>query len=77
VYALSILTPSDSKSSNPDLLPARFVSSKEDEEKDNPKKRVFKDGNVEIPFNQKLEKPQTTTEELDFLLADLEESADN
>jgi hypothetical protein len=37
----------DSKSSIPDLLPARFALNKED----SPKKRVFKHGSAEIPNN--------------------------
>ena len=66
----------DSKSSVPDLLPARFASNKEDEEKDSPKKRVFKHGSTEVPNHQKLGKLDTTTEQLDFCLG-LTEFVDN
>jgi hypothetical protein len=57
-----------SKSSVQNLPPARFGSNKEDEEQKSPKKRVFKEGNVEIPNHQKLGKLKTTTEQLDFCL---------
>jgi hypothetical protein len=60
----------------PDLLPSRFASNKEDEEKDSPKKRVFKHGSIEVPNHQKLGKLDTTTEQLDFCLG-LTEFVDN
>jgi hypothetical protein len=57
----------DSKSSVPDLLPARFASNKEDEEKDSPKKRVFKHGSADVPNHQKLGKLNSTNS-LDWIL---------
>jgi hypothetical protein len=52
------------------LLPARFASNKKEyQEKDSPKKRVFKHGrSAEDPNHQKLGNLNTATEELDFCL---------